>query len=189
MIPLNVRESRQHSRARGRRRRRGAVRGGRQRSARAARRAACRRRCATWSCASRSTSGRRSPPPSAMARDALVEALAHNPLVPLARAWRRTLVDELTLVMDDAAARSRDGPAAGHRHQHHQHGRRRAVPDHPVHGAGDERPAHPLRLGRGRHARAGRRPRLRAARRRAFPAAAGRTSICARPSSRSASAG
>ena len=44
---------------------------------------------------------------------------------------------------------------------------RRPVPDDPVHGDRDGRPAHPLRLGVRRRARALRRPRLRGAGRRA----------------------
>ena len=78
-------------------------------------------------------------------------------------------------------ARSRHGPSAGHRDQHHRHGRRRPVSDDSVHGHRHGRAAHSLRMGVRGRAGALRRSRLRASSARRCREAAVRTSISARP--------
>ena len=84
-------------------------------------------------------------------------------------------------------ARSRHGPSAGHRHQHHRDGRRRPVPDDSVHGHRDGRAAHSVCVGlRAPCWRSATASSTRSLARRC-PAAAVRTSICARPTVRSAS--
>ena len=185
--PAQRRQPRQHRRPAGRRCRRGAVRG---------ERATARGRC---------TSGR-VPERDRAAADAREGVRAADGARPRWRSRRRrratrsrtirwcriaatadALIDATCRRYGDA--RSRHGPAAGHRDEHHRHGRRRAVPDHPVHGHGDERAAHHLRVGVRRGAGALRRPRLRASSAPRCLAAAARTSTCARPTSRSGSAG
>ena len=137
---------------------------------------------------------------SGSARDR-VDALALNPLAvaPLPRiaspGWPHGAGHVVKRITVATLRASHAAPArsiarwacSGHGDQHHQHGRRRAVPDHPVHDRGDERPAHHLRMG-GRGA-CWRSPMAWSTRSSAprCPAAAADTSICAKRTGRSVS--